>query len=152
MKVHATVLQRTAVALAVGLVLSSTAYAQSSEGSIYGKAQPGSKVVIAAPETGFERTITVDASGSFSAAKLPPGSYHVTSNGVTRDVTVSIGSGTAVSLVGEAPTNTVVISRTRSAIDVSSVETNTVFTSEQLRALPVARLLHSTTVAFAKRC
>lgn len=142
MKVHATVVRRTAVALAIGLLFSSGAYAQSSEGSIFGKAQPGAKVVISSPETGFERTVVVDASGSFTAAKLPPGSYHVVSNGVARDINVAIGSGTGVNLTSgtEAePVNRVVISRSRSAIDVSSVESNTVFSAEQMAALPVAR-------------
>lgn len=142
MKVHATVLRRTAVALAVGLMVSSVAYAQSSEGSIFGRAQPGAKITITSPETGFERTITVDASGTFTAAKLQPGNYRVVSNGVTRDITVAIGSGTNVNLTAAAepdPGSRVVITGTRSRIDVSSVETNTVFTAEQLAALPVLR-------------
>ncbi len=142
MKVHATVLRRTAVALAVGLLVSSVAYAQSSEGSIFGKAQPGAKVTITSAETGFERTVTVDSSGAFTAAKLQPGNYKVVSNGVTREITVAIGSGTNVNFTAGGEPNMagrVVISRARSAIDVSSVETNTVFTAEQLQALPVMR-------------
>lgn len=141
MKVNATVLRRTAVALAVGMVVSSVAYAQSSEGSIFGKGQPGAKVTISSPETGFDRTVTVDASGAFTAAKLPPGNYKVVSNGVTREITVAIGSGTNVNFTTAEPelAGRVVVSRARSAIDVSSVETNTVFSAEQLAALPVLR-------------
>lgn len=142
MRKQATVLRRTAVALAVGLVVSSVAYAQSSEGSIFGKAQPGAKVTITNAETGFERTITVDASGAFSAAKLQPGNYKVVSNGVTREISVAIGSGSGVNLTSSAEpelAGRVTVKGVRSAIDVSSVETNTVFTAEQLQALPVMR-------------
>ncbi|WP_342118616.1 TonB-dependent receptor [Pseudoduganella sp. OTU4001] len=123
-------------------MVSSVAYAQSSEGSIFGKGQPGAKVTITSAETGFERTVTVDASGSYTAAKLQPGTYRVVSNGVTREITVAIGSGTNVNLTAASEpeiAGRVVVSRARSAIDVSSVESNTVFSAEQMAALPVIR-------------
>jgi hypothetical protein len=130
--------QRNAAAIAVGMLIASVAYAQSSEGSIYGRGKPGDKVTITSTDNGSTRQLTVDASGAFTAAKLPPGNYTVESGGNKREVTVSIGSGTNVSMAAE-DTARVVVSRTRNSIDVSSVETNTVFTAEQLRALPVAR-------------
>jgi hypothetical protein len=143
MKLNTAPIQRTAVALAIGMLISSVAYAQSAEGSIFGRAKPGDKVTITSTETGLSRTVTVDANGSFTAAKLQPGAYHVVVGGQTRDVTVSIGSGSNVTF--DTP-QTVTISRTRSAIDVSSVESNTVFTAEQLRALPVARDINAVAI------
>ncbi|MEJ7807789.1 MAG: TonB-dependent receptor, partial [Telluria sp.] len=131
-------LTRTALAIAASLLVSSVAYAQQSEGSIYGKAQAGQKVVITSLETNSTRQIVADSSGSFVQAKLPPGQYSVTANGVTREVTVSIGTGTQV-MLNEGSTARVVISRRRNPIDVSSVESTTVFTAEQMRSLPVAR-------------
>lgn len=137
MKFMSAGIPRTAVALAVSMLMASVAYAQTAEGSIYGRGKPGEKVTIENVESGGSRQITIDANGTFSAAKMQPGTYRVTSGGVTRDVTVAIGSGTAVSFV-EDP-NRVVVRGYRSAIDTSSVETNTVFSQEQIQALPVAR-------------
>lgn len=137
MNFHTARLQRSAITVAIGLLISSVAYAQSSEGSIYGRGKPGDKVTITSVDSNTSRQITVDNNGSFSLAKLPPGAYRVVAGGVSKEVNVAIGSGTNVSLVEDA--NRVVISRTRSAIDVSSVESNTVFTQEQMQALPVGR-------------
>jgi hypothetical protein len=133
-----TSLTRSALAIAAGLLVSSVAYAQQSEGSIFGKAQAGQKVTITSVDTNTSRQIVADSSGSFVQAKLPPGQYTVTSNGVAREVTVSIGTGTQVVLT-DGQLQRVVISRRRNPIDVSSVETTTVFTADQMQALPVAR-------------
>ncbi|MES2017285.1 MAG: TonB-dependent receptor [Pseudomonadota bacterium] len=129
-------LTRTALAVAAGLLVSTIAYAQQSEGSIYGKAKAGQKVTITSVDTNSSRQIVADANGAFSQAKLPPGQYMVTADGQTREVTVAIGTGTQVIL---SEIERVTITRRRNKIDVSSVESNSVFTSEQIRALPVAR-------------
>ncbi|MET0856990.1 MAG: TonB-dependent receptor [Telluria sp.] len=138
MNFHTKRLQRSAITVAIGLLISSVAYAQSSEGSIFGRGKPGDKVTITSVDSNTTRQVTVDSSGAFSLAKLPPGTYRVVGNGVSKEVSVDIGSGTNVSLVAD-DTQRVVISRVRSAIDVSSVESNTVFTAEQMQALPVGR-------------
>jgi hypothetical protein len=129
-------LQRRAAAVAVGLLVSSLAFGQQSEGSIYGHGKPGEKVTITSADNGSTRQLSVDANGVFNAAKLPPGAYHVTMGGQSRDVNVAIGSGTAVDFAEMAR---VVVSGTRTAIDVNSVESNSVFTADQIKALPVAR-------------
>jgi hypothetical protein len=140
MNLHTSRVQLSAISIAIGLMISSVAYAQSSEGSIYGRGKPGEKVTITSVDNNSSRQVTVDSSGAFSLGKLPPGAYRVVGAGVSKDVNVSIGSGTNVSLVeGGTDVQRVVISRTRSAIDVSSVESNTVFTAEQMQALPVGR-------------
>lgn len=69
---------------------------------------------------------------------MSPGRYKITAGGVTREVTVAIGSGTEVKFEDVA-TVTVSGSRTRSAIDVSSSESNTVFSLAEIQALPVGR-------------
>jgi hypothetical protein len=130
--------QLSVAAIAVGMLISSVAVAQSSEGSIYGRGKPGDKITITSIENGATRQITVDANGTYTAAKLQPGSYRVEGGGITRDVNVAIGSGTAVDLAVDNVSR-VVVKGVRSVIDVSSVESNTVFTAEQMAALPVAR-------------
>ena len=133
--------QRTSLSLAISLMLSTVAMAQTSEGSIYGQAKASTAVTVTNVETGATRQIQSDANGKFSLQRMQPGRYKVASGGVTREITVSIGSGTQVVLEGatELQQVSVTASRTRSAIDVASVESNTVFTAEQLQALPVPR-------------
>ena len=129
-----------AMGVAFGLSISSAACAQSSEGSIHGRATPGAKVTITSTDTGSTRQVTVDADGAFSAPKLPPGPYRVSSDGgASHDVEVAIGSGTAVSLVAGSETIVVRVARRRQAIDFASVESNTVLNAEQMSALPVQR-------------
>ena len=137
MKLQSARFQRCAAAVAVGMLIASVSYAQSSEGSIHGRAKPGEKVTITSTENGSSRQVTVDAKGTFNANKLPPGSYTVESGGMTREVSVVIGSGSNVDLVQDAAR--VVVRGARTSIDVASVESSTVFTADQMAALPVAR-------------
>jgi hypothetical protein len=134
--------QRRVAVVAVGMLIASVAYAQSSEGSINGRAKPGEKVTITSTENGSSRQVTADSSGTFNANKLPPGAYTVESGGVKRDVSVVIGSGSSVDLSGQETTR-VVVRGARSSIDVASVESSTIFTADQIAALPVARDVNS---------
>lgn len=133
--------RRTSLSLAVGLMLSSVAMAQGSEGTIYGQGKAGTTVTVTSIETGSTRQVKTDVNGNFTLPKLQPGRYKIAADGVTREVTVSIGSGTQVILEGGTTLQQVEVvgSRVRSAIDISSVESNTVFTQEQLQSLPVPR-------------
>ncbi|HEY1090916.1 MAG TPA: TonB-dependent receptor plug domain-containing protein [Burkholderiaceae bacterium] len=132
------------LAAAAGLCMSSTVLAQSSEGSIFGRANAGATVTIVNVETGLRRQTTVEAGGNFSFGKLPPGRYQVVSAGQTRDVDVAVGSGTEVRLGNESLERVAIVgSSARSSIDVSSVEKYTVFTAAQIQALPVARAVNS---------
>ncbi len=136
--------RRTSLSIAVGLMLSAVAMAQSSEGTLYGQAKASSTVTVTSLENGSTRQVQTDASGKFSLPKLQPGRYSVASGGDKQEVTVSIGSGTQVVLGGTTLEQVQVTgSRTRSAIDVASVESNTVFTQEQLQSLPVPRNVNS---------
>jgi hypothetical protein len=130
--------QRTAIAVGTILCMSSGLMAQSSDGSLFGRSKAGTVVVLTSVETGTSRQVKAESDGSFSFSKLPPGQYRVSGNGVVRDVAVALGSGTEVSL-DEAQRIEVTAGRARSVIDVSSVESNSVFTQNQIRALPVAR-------------
>lgn len=128
-----------AVAIVIGsVVVSGAAWAQSSEGSLYGTAPSGATVTITSIENGTTRQVKAGADGSFSAAKLAPGRYRVVAGNVTKEISVAIGSGSEVVLTDVARIE-VTGSKIRSSIDMTSTESNSVYTAEQIRALPVGR-------------
>ncbi|HEV2540729.1 MAG TPA: TonB-dependent receptor [Frateuria sp.] len=142
-----------AVGLAVTLgLLNGGAMAQSnSSGAIFGQVsgQTATTVVIQNLDTGLSRTVPVDASGRYRASSLPTGRYKVAlqNNGTevgTRDnVVVSIAGATDVSFTGTVNATNLegltVVGSALPTIDVSSVDTRTVLTAEQLAKIPVAR-------------
>jgi hypothetical protein len=146
-------LRRTSLAIGLGLglgLLSTATISQSVVGAIFGQAEANSSVVIENVDTGLTRTITVDSSGRYRASSLPIGKYKVTlqQNGAavsTRDnVMVNIAGGTEVSFAagaGEAKMleGVQVVASVLPSIDVSAVDTKTVFTADQLAKLPLAR-------------
>jgi hypothetical protein len=134
-------MRRSALALAAGLCVTGLAHAQSSDGSIYGSTAAHAAVSIRNVETGQSRSATADGKGGFSFSKLPPGRYEVIANGVKRDVVVQIGSNSELRFDDNPDLQriTVSVSRIRSMIDVNTTETNSVFTSQQVQALPVVR-------------
>ncbi|MFN4116741.1 MAG: TonB-dependent receptor plug domain-containing protein, partial [Inhella sp.] len=122
------------------LVLPQAALAQSAEGSLYGRAAAGTAVTILNLDTGATRTISAAADGSFTFSRLAPGRYRVSAGGQTSEVMVAIGSGTQVQFERtELERIEVTSRRVRTMIDLNSVETNSVFTAEQITNLPVAR-------------
>lgn len=145
-------LKRNALAVALGMCFASGVQAQSSVGAVTGQAQVGDTVTIENPNTGFSRTITVSGDGSYRFSSLPAGQYTVTresADGVTssRATRVSIGTASNVDFVTTAGTAdattlgtiTVVGSALVNPIDVSSVESTTILTAEQMKAVPVAQ-------------
>ncbi|MEV8521046.1 TonB-dependent receptor [Dyella marensis] len=153
---YAAACRRTALAIALGMSLAGTAMAQSNaSGVIFGRsAEAGSTIHIENLDTGLARDIAVDADGRYRAGSLPVGRYKVTvqKDGKTLDtrdnVQVALGSGVDVSFTGAATASASgaqtlegiqVIGNALPAIDVSSVDSRTVLTSEQLQKLPLAR-------------
>ena len=150
---------RSSLALAVALALASTgALAQSNiTGSIFGQVAPqsGTSVEIKNVDTGLTRSTSIDAQGRYRFSSLPTGRYTVTLKNndaavSTRDnVELSIAGGTEVSFGASAATATAsdaknldgvsVVASALPAIDVSSIDTRTVLTSEQLAKLPIGR-------------
>ncbi len=141
-------LRHTAIALGLGLCLAGTgAIAQSTTGSIFGQAQPGSTVQVKS-SSGITRQVAVAADGRYAVSSLPLGDYTVTlqRDGQTVDsrnnVTLRVGSGTEVSFVAQDAQNLSAVTVQANAlptIDVSAVDSRTVITSEQLAKLPIAR-------------
>ena len=140
------------IALAVALALAApAAFAQSTTGGIFGQVPtaPGQTVVVTS-DTGLSREVPVDDRGRYSAGQLPLGTYTVSlrSNGQTVDtrnnIVLKVGAGTEVSFISSAANAQDLSGMTVSAsalakIDVSSIDSRTVVTSEQLAKLPLGR-------------
>jgi hypothetical protein len=146
-------LKRSALTVALGVCFNSSIYAQSNtSGAVFGQATAGEKVLVQNPATGFSREIAIGADGTYRVSALSPGTYRVTlqrADGTTstREVAVNVGTGTAVNFAAESSgsgattlgTVTVTGSQLVNPIDVSSVESTTILTSEQLARIPVPR-------------
>ena len=117
---------------------SNMALADNVSGSIYGKATTGNTVIIKNKSTGFKRSITVGTDGRFNFRSLPTGKYEVTDGDETRVIVVAIGQGSLVDFDDEFESIEVTGSAI-AGIDTSSVESTTVFTSEQIDLLPLDR-------------
>lgn len=150
-------LTKTCLASALGLFLASTAvYGQSTTSNIFGQvpAQAGESVVIRGTR-GLTRTVKVNDKGRYNAIQLPVGTYSVT---LMRDgeviqsrnnVVLSVGGGSDVSFSVAAAAAGAANAQNLSAvvvnanavppIDVSSVDSHTIITAEQLAKLPLAR-------------
>lgn len=148
-------LKKTVVARALSIAFSTAALsaavmapaaAQSNvAGTLYGKVTPGAatSVQIRNLDTNQQRTVSVDASGSFSASALSIGRYRATlqggsMNGQTADVDVIAGQGVEA-VFASAQVATVQVSGRRSRIDVSSASNGATFTARELARLPIAR-------------
>ncbi|XHS79693.1 TonB-dependent receptor plug domain-containing protein [Burkholderiaceae bacterium UC74_6] len=114
--------------------------AQSTTGSIYGTVPPGTVMVVTG-STGITRTVTAGADGRYNIGNLPGGDYKVEARGLgTRDATVTVGGGTDMSF---SKLETVTVTGTRTAsIDVSQVDTRTVFTADTLSKIAVGQSIN----------
>jgi len=143
--------------LAMGLLVAlgaNTAHAQSTTSSIFGHVpvQSGETVTIRSG-TGLTRTVSVDSQGRYNAPQLPIGTYSVTlmrdgKTVQTRDnVMLQVGVGADVSFSGAPAEASAANAKQLSAvsvtanslppIDVSSVDSRTVLTADQLAKLPL---------------
>lgn len=145
---------RLAGALATTLIAASpAAFAQSTSGSVFGQAASGDTVIVEGEGTGFRREISVGADGTYRVPALSPGKYKVTlrhpdgTTAVRESVLVSAGTGTPVTFVSTAGSlemeNVIVTGVRVNPIDVSSVESVTVLSADQLAKIPVLRDLTS---------
>lgn len=135
--------KRSAIALGAGLcILSMSAQAQQTVGSINGRAGKGDTVSVESKSIGVSRQVRLDAEGSFQITQLPPGSYKVTrtrANGSkeTTEVFVSAGEGATATFAA-----TQVVEITGSAIrtiDARSTESATTLSKAEIDRIPVTR-------------
>ncbi|WP_250876680.1 TonB-dependent receptor domain-containing protein [Luteibacter anthropi] len=137
---------RLALMIAMGLGAGG-AFAQSTTGSIAGQVAPGAgDSVHIESDTGFQRDVPVDARGRYAIPQLPLGSYTVTlrkgGNAVQSrgNVSLRVGVATDVSFQAQAAQNLEGVAVSANAtppIDVTSVDSRTVITSQQMARLPL---------------
>jgi hypothetical protein len=138
-------LKRSALTVALGFCFVGGVQAQTNTaGAVTGQAASGDTITIANASTGFSRTITVGGDGNFRFSALPTGQYQISRNGgAPRTVTVNVGSAATIDFVSDGATTldtvTVVGAGAVNPIDVSSVESTTILTAEQINKIPVAR-------------
>ena len=135
-------LKRSALTVALGMCFVGGVQAQTNTGgAVVGQATAGDTITIANPATGFSRTITVGGDGGYRFSQLPTGQYQISRNGgAPRSVTVNVGSASSVDFSATTlDTVTVVGAGAVNPIDVSSVESTTILTAEQINKIPVAR-------------
>ncbi|MEO5560751.1 MAG: TonB-dependent receptor [Dokdonella sp.] len=151
-------LKKTALRVCIGICLASLsplppAQAASTDGAlaghVTGSSLEGAQVTVRNPETGFTRTVKVETDGSYRFPFLPVGRYTLEAGKPGSPMTtldeVAIGLGnttTADIVLGQVATlETIKVNATGviTAIDVSSVESATNVTREELARLPVER-------------
>ena len=138
-------LKRSALTVALGVCFVGGVHAQTNTaGAVTGRAAAGDTITITNPATGFSRTITVGADGGYRFSQLPTGQYQVSRNGGSaRTVNVNVGTQSNVDFAGGDATTldtvTVVGTGAVNPIDVSSVESTTILTAEQVAKIPVPR-------------
>lgn len=132
-------LRRNTIVIALGLALAGQAFAQSSVGSIFGETSSNAAVTIENLDTGVKREITADSQGRYTFGQLPPGHYRVSSGGSTRDANVVVGTGTRIDLTAATLDAVTVTAQNVNPIDISSVESTTVFSQERIQSLPIPR-------------
>jgi hypothetical protein len=146
-------LRKSVLSVALGLCMASIAPMQSAmaantDGSVVGHTTPGAVVTVVAPDTGLTRTVTADAKGNYRFPFLPVGRYTLQVNkdgapvGQPVNVTVSLGNATTVNVGSEGGATTladvqVTSSGVINAVDVTSTESATNVTREELTRLPV---------------
>ena len=145
-------LRKSFISIAMGLCLSSLAMtpalAQSTTGSVAGRANAGDQVTVVNSTTGASRTVTVGKDGLYRIGQLAPGNYSLTAGtGAPVTLTVSLGGTTTVNLGSDGAVNLdavqVVGSRVVNRVDVYSTESATNVTREELARLPVDQSLAS---------
>jgi outer membrane receptor protein involved in Fe transport len=149
---QASVLRRSALALALAMGLGGTGavLAQATSGSIFGSATPGSTIQVSG-STGVSREVPVGQDGRYRIGNLPLGDYTVNlmQNGQVVDsrknVGLTVGAGSEISFNGsqaasaQSLDSVTVTANSLPPIDVSSVDSRTVITSQQLARLPLGR-------------
>jgi hypothetical protein len=130
-------------------VMQPAAAQSNASGTVYGKLAPGAAtaVVIRNLDTNQQRTVQVDANGSFTASALASGRYSATLQGGTNagqkaEVDVIAGQGVEAIFSAGGVAKVEVTGR-RSRIDVSNATNGATFTARELAKLPVAHTVDS---------
>lgn len=146
-------LRKSVLCMAMGLCLSSMAslqiaHAANNDGSVMGRSEAGAQVTITSTDTGFTRTVVADEEGNYRFPFLPVGTYRLQASkdgaalGEAIPVTVSLGNTATVNAGSRGATDLATVQVVGSrvmTVDVTSTETATNVTREELQRLPVER-------------
>ncbi|WP_426701983.1 TonB-dependent receptor [Rhodanobacter sp. Col0626] len=155
-------LRRNVLCMALGLGLASlavpAAYAGSNDGSVVGHTAAGAVVTVSNAENGFTRTVTADGKGNYRFPFLPVGNYTLQASsggapvGTPVHVRVSLGNATTVNVGSSAASDTTSLETINvngtilPGVDVTSTESATNVTREQLSRIPVDQNITSVAV------
>jgi hypothetical protein len=132
-----------AVAVCLSLMAAPAVMAQDVTGSVVGRTASGATVTISNPATGFTRKVTAANDGSYRIPFLPVGEYQLTSSsgGSPVEVRVTLGNATTVNIgsAGAATLGAIQVTGNRviSAVDVTSTESATNLSRQEIKRLPV---------------
>ncbi|HEY1091743.1 MAG TPA: carboxypeptidase-like regulatory domain-containing protein, partial [Burkholderiaceae bacterium] len=136
-------LRRSAVALAVGLVVATSAvHAQQTAGSISGHAAKGDVVTVSSKAIGITRQSAVDAGGAYAISQLPGGEYTVTvkrADGSTSSRTVVVAPGQGAVADFQQLEQVVVTGASIKTIDTKSTESVQSLSKAAIDRIPVSR-------------
>jgi Outer membrane receptor proteins, mostly Fe transport len=136
------------------LCVSAHAQSQSTTGLIQGTIDdpngavvPGATIVVRNTETGFERTVTSNSDGFFSAPLLPLGKYRVTvekqgfAQSVFENVQVTIGQtlNLHIDMKVGSTVNTVDVTAEGEGVDTARTELSTQLNQRSVENLPIGR-------------
>jgi hypothetical protein len=139
--------------LVIAVSLGSSAFSQSSTGTIFGTivdrndaAVPGAKVTATNIATGFSRSAVANSSGRYRVASLPTGTYEVTveapsfSKYVQKGITVEVNQDAVVHATLQVGTvdAEVTVTENASLLNTSTAEVSTHFDERRLSELPIA--------------
>jgi outer membrane receptor for ferrienterochelin and colicin len=149
-------LRRTVLCMALGVCLTALqpVHAANTDGSVVGRTAPGAVVTVRDAGNGFTRTVTADSKGNYRFGYLPIGHYTLesvkdgTPVAAPVGVNVSLGNATTVNIGEKSGTTelegvSVTASSVISAVDVTSTESATNVSREQLARLPVDQNVQS---------
>lgn len=145
-----------AIAVAVSLAAAGGAFAQTSTATLRGvvtengAAEPGATIVARDTSTGFTSRATANANGAYALPNLRPGAYEITVTSTdgqssSQLVTLQVGqqayipleiAAAAVADNGATQLDDVVVTGSRTAVEVRTSEVATQVTAQQIEVLP----------------
>jgi hypothetical protein len=142
------------VVVGLALCLSVVAQSQSTTGLIQGTVVdqndavvPGAKVTVSNTETGFERVVTSNSDGFFSAPLLPLGKYRITAQGqgfadsILENIELTVGQtlSTRIELKTGTVVTTVDVSSESQGVETGRTEIVTLINERSVENLPLNR-------------
>jgi outer membrane receptor protein involved in Fe transport len=130
------------IATALGTTLASSAYSQSADATLRGKATPGAEVTAKNVATGAVRHTATGSDGTYVLVGLPPGIYKVDAGaGTERVVTVNVATTAVLDFVGGAavaPDTTLADITVKSSklVEVRTSEVGKVVSMDQIATVP----------------